>query len=365
MSDEKDRYGIRQIVRGGNLVRLAAIGTVVGSAVVAYAAAAGFFPSDRLTQTSMINRFQDVNGVHPGFRRNHAKGVCVEGHFEANDNGSLLSKAFVFHPGRVAVEGRLATAVGVPYAPDTNTRVRSMALRFVSGDGEEWRTGMNDIPVFGVRDAKGFYDQLLAFKIDPATGAPDPAKVAAFFEAHPEAAKAAAAIKAVPFSSGFDNARYNSLNAFVFRSGNGTPTTVRWSMVPEAAFEPEGPMPPDTNFLFDDFIQKVQSRPLRWKLFVALAEPGDDTRDATVAWPATRKQIELGTLTLDQVKTEEAGNCRDINFDPLVLPDGIEPSGDPLLSARSAAYSVSFRRRAGEPHTPSAVQIKDGQEGAR
>ncbi|MEO6228000.1 MAG: catalase, partial [Thermomonas sp.] len=37
--------------------------------------------------------------------------------------------------------------------------------------------------------------------------------------------------------------------------------------------------------------------------------------------------------------------CRDINFDPLVLPTGVEGSGDPVLAARSAVYSVSFNRR--------------------
>jgi catalase len=46
---------------------------------------------------------------------------------------------------------------------------------------------------------------------------------------------------------------------------------------------------------------------------------------------------------------------RAINFDPLVLPNGITGSDDPLLSARSAAYSQSFTRRIGEPKSPSAV----------
>jgi len=41
----------------------------------------------------------------------------------------------------------------------------------------------------------------------------------------------------------------------------------------------------------------------------------------------------------------------------MVLPAGIEPSDDPLLSARSAAYARSFTLRAGEKDEkpPSAV----------
>jgi catalase len=37
-----------------------------------------------------------------------------------------------------------------------------------------------------------------------------------------------------------------------------------------------------------------------------------------------------------------------MNFDPLVLPTCIEPSADPILRARGAAYAESFRRRAKE-----------------
>jgi catalase len=32
-------------------------------------------------------------------------------------------------------------------------------------------------------------------------------------------------------------------------------------------------------------------------------------------------------------------------FDPMVLPQGIQPSDDPMLRVRSAAYAVSLSRR--------------------
>jgi catalase len=60
-------------------------------------------------------------------------------------------------------------------------------------------------------------------------------------------------------------------------------------------------------------------------------------------------------LTVSHIVSEAQGNRRDINFDPLVLPSGMLPSNDPLLSARSAAYSTSFTRRARETNTPSAI----------
>jgi len=357
MSSTHEKYALSNILGRQNLVRLALIAATAGSVTATFAYAAGWLQGWKLTQDAGIDRLEEVNGVHPGFRRNHAKGVCIEGYFDSNGNGAVLSFAKVFEPGRIPVEGRFAVAVGSPDIPDSGKQVRSMALRFRPANGEEWRTGMNDIPVFGVRDAAGFYDQLLAMKPDPATGKADPAKVSAFLAEHPESANAIALINAKPFSSGFDNATYNGLNAFDFIAADGHVTSVRWSMQPTAPFEKEpADAPADGNYLFDELVRKIDSTPLRWHFLLTVGQPGDVTNDATIAWPDDRERIDAGVLTITGVEAEDTGNCRDINFDPLVLPDGIRASDDPLLSARSAAYAVSFERRAGEPHSPSAVQ---------
>jgi catalase len=58
---------------------------------------------------------------------------------------------------------------------------------------------------------------------------------------------------------------------------------------------------------------------------------------------------------INAVQPEETGACRDLNFDPTILPPGIAVSDDPLLAARSKAYSSSFTRRAMEGPQPSAV----------
>jgi hypothetical protein len=63
-----------------------------------------------LTPTKLINTFEQVNGLCPGFRRKHAKGICIAGTFESNGQGVRLSKAAVFRPGRVPVIGRFALA---------------------------------------------------------------------------------------------------------------------------------------------------------------------------------------------------------------------------------------------------------------
>jgi catalase len=215
---------------------------------------------------------------------------------------------------------------------------------------------MIDLPVFAVRTPEGFYDQLLASKIDPATGKPDPAKMTAFLSVHPETMRALTIIKAKPFSSGFADATYNSLNAFRFTNDAGVSIYVRWSMVPVDVFAPEEPAAAkNKNYLFDALIARLRRGPVQWHLIVTIGQTGDPTDDATLPWPDTREHVDVGTLTIDTVVDEAHGSCRDINFDPLVLPNGISPSDDPLLSARSAVYSQSFTRRAGETKEPSAV----------
>src|ERR1700678_3019409 len=185
------------------LARFALIGVVLLVVVGAFGYVGGWFSPGRLTQDRMMDAFESAGGDHPGFRRNHAKGLCVTGWFESNGDAVALSKAAVFAAGRVPLIGRFALAGGMPAQADKPATVRSMALRFLPSGGQEWRTGMNNIPVFVVNSAQGFYEQLLASAPDPATGKPDAAKMSAFLVKHPEFAKAIQLIRSQPASSGF------------------------------------------------------------------------------------------------------------------------------------------------------------------
>ena len=351
-------------------VRLGAIAAVMLSVAGAFACTAGWLSPDRLTQDRMMAAFQDANGVHAGFRRNHAKGVCVTGWFESSGQAAALSKAAVFKPGRVPVVGRFALAGGMPFQTDAPGTVRSMALRFLLSGGEEWRTGMNNIPVFVVNSARAFYEQLLASRPDPATGKPDPARMKAFLAAHPETVQAMSLIKKRQVTPGFANSTFHSLNAFRFVDQTGGSVPVRWSTVPVqpfAADSAESPGAGDKNYLFDDLIAQISQRPQQWRLIVTIGQADDPTNDATLPWPADRRQIDAGTVTIDQASSEDSGRCTAVNYDPLVLPPGIEPSDDPLLSARSAAYARSFALRANEEHEkpPSAVTEREVQAGGK
>src|SRR6266404_2535580 len=370
MSDDQsgETTSKRPLTTAGVVIRLGAIGVAVLCVAGAFAYTGGWLSPRRLTEDRMLAAFTDAEGLHPGFRRNHAKGVCVTGWFDSSGQAVSLSKAAVFQPGRVPVVGRFALAGGMPFQPDAPNTVRSMALRFLPPGGEEWRTGMNNIPVFPVNSARGFYEQLLASAPDPATGKPDPEKMKAFLAAHPETVRALQLIKKRQVTSGFANSTFNSLNAFRFVDAAGASVPVRWSTVPvqpSAADSAEPSAPGDKNYLFDNLIAQIAQHPRQWRLIVTVGQANDPTKDATLPWPDGRRQVDAGTVTIDQASSEDSGSCTAVNYDPLVLPSGIEPSDDPLLSARSAAYARSFTLRAEEEHEkpPSAVTAREVQAG--
>ena len=126
---------------------------------------------------------------------------------------------------------------------------------------------------------------------------------------------------------------------------------MRWSLIPAA--EPV-PVPPEDlakrgpDFLEKEIAERIKSGPLRWTMIVTVANPGDPTADPSKAWPDDRRTIEVGTLTAQAIIPEADGPCRDINYDPTVLPNGMATSDDPFPAARSSAYRVSFNRRAAE-----------------
>jgi catalase len=328
------------------------LAAVAGAAVLlasGYAYAAGWLTPARLTPVRVIDGFQADFGEHAGYRRNHAKGICVVGHFDGNGMASAYSSASVFAPGRVPVVGRFAVPGGNPAVADTSSPVRSLALQFLLPNGEQWRTGMNSTPVFVVNTPEGFYQNLLASRPDPATGKPDPARLKAFFDAHPESAAFRAWTRAHPPTSSFVDTAFYSINAFRFIARGGAVHLARWSLVPEADGAPLGPgQAAGHDALQDDLVRKLAQGPARWRLRVQLAAPGDPGNDATRAWPADRQTVDAGVLTLTSASAQADGPCRDINFDPTILPRGIEVSDDPLLAARSGAYARSYTLRTRE-----------------
>jgi catalase len=347
------------------VARFALIGFALAGVAGTFAYVGGWLTPKRLTPARFVDTFEQLDGVHPGFRRNHAKGLGVSGYFESNGNGASLSKAAVFRSGRVPVMGRFSLGGGMPYQADAPETVRGLGLEFSLPDGAVWRTAMINLPVFPVRTPEAFRERLLASMPDPKTGKPNPDKMKEFLERHPAAQAALKVLKERAISSGFGNSTFRSLNAFRFINSAGARTPVRWALVPEQPFEAASAAPAlqGKNGLFEALVAQIQRQPLRWRLVITVGQPGDRTDDASTAWPEGRETIDAGAVTLDRALSDETSAATDLNFDPLALPAGIEPCDDPLLSARSAVYSQSYTRRAGEPKQAVAVTPVDVRKG--
>ena len=135
---------------------------LVGGGAATFAYTAGWLSPERLTPVKIVEAFKPPGGVPLGHRKNHAKGICFTGIFEANGAGSALSRAQVFAAGQYPALGRFNLGTPNPDAPDATVRVRGMGLSILPPSGQEWRAAMINAPVFPVSTPQGFYELLKA-----------------------------------------------------------------------------------------------------------------------------------------------------------------------------------------------------------
>ena len=324
---------------------LAVIAVVVGASGGAFAYTAGWLSPGRLTPTKLVDSLAPKGGPALGYRRNHAKGICFTGTFKANGNGTELSRATIFEAGDHPALGRFNLGTTEPNAADATVRVRGIGLQLTAADGAVWRSAMINAPVFPVATAEAFYELQIA------AHSPDPEAIKTFAAAHPEFGAFAAWAKDAPWTASYAEDRFNGINAFLFVDAAGNEHAVRWSLIPEAPVTPItdaelAALGPD--HLEQEITQRVAAAPQRWTLAVTVAAPGDPTADPSRTWPEDRRTIDVGTLVVERIEAERDGPCRDINFDPTILPVGIAVSDDPLPAARSAAYAKSYDLRTAE-----------------
>jgi catalase len=312
---------------------------------VSFAYVAGWLSPDRLTPNKVVEALAPPSGPSLGHRRNHAKGICFTGVFEANGNGTEISRAQVFRRGRYQAVGRFNLGTPDANAADATVRVRGMGLQIITPEGAIWRAAMIDPPFFPVSTPEAFYELL---KLPQSK---DPDAMRTFISAHPEFAAFGAWAKSAPWTASYAEEPYHSLDAFIFADNSGADHAVRWSFLPQAQIVPISDkeltaLGPD--YLEQEIADRVAKSPQRWTLALILANPGDLTSDPSKPWPEGRRTLEAGTLVVDKIEAERDGPCRDINFDPTILPDGIRVSDDPFLAARSSAYAKSFDLRTSE-----------------
>lgn len=302
-------------------------------------------PSQKSLPEQIVDAFNAVYGAHPGARANHAKGVIVEGTFTPSASAGSVSKAAHFQKQKspVPVTVRFSDGSGLPDVPDTNEMPRGMAMKFTLPDGSKTDIVSLSVNGFPAATAEEFRDFLLAIAAS-GPDAPHPTAIETFMNTHPAAKAFVTAPKPPPVSYG--TLAYYGINAFKFTNAKGVVTFGRYQILPVAGQhaltkEQLAKMGPD--YLVDEIGKRLHRGPVKFKLFLQVAEPGDKIDDPSMAWPDTRKKVELGTIAITKATTE-SHTADKMLFLPGNVTAGIE-AADPMIGIRSAAYPISFARR--------------------
>ena len=305
--------------------------------------------STEVTAPQMIEAFEGTFGVHPGQRRNHIKGTCAAGEFVGTTEVAELSRSALFSGKTIPVVARFSLGGGSPGVPDAAPAPRGMAVEFHLPGGALQHITMINVPIFAAASPASFRDAILAAKPDPKTGQPDPERLKAYAATHPDAMALTELASHHTPTANYYQTTFFSIHTFKFIDAKGTEHLVKWRFIPrdgtkEMTAAEMKAAPHD--FLETNLIERTRKGPAVWDMIVYVGEPGDPQDNPTLAWPETRKHFNAGTLTITQATPQQKGMaCEPINFDPLIMADGIAPTNDPVLLFRSPAYAVSFAKR--------------------
>jgi catalase len=222
--------------------------------------------------TQIVDLANKVDGVHPGFRAFHAKGVVVEGTFKASAEAAHLSRASLFTGRTIPVTARFSDGSGMPGVPDgTPAMPRGIAIKYHLAGGPDTDMVTNSFKFFPVGTGEDFRDLLQAITASP-PDAPKPTKLDEFFASHPNAPKA---IGSLPIPDSFADEEYHGIDAFIFVDKSGRRQAVRYVIAPEKLVHitPEEAAKQSPDYLFDDLAQRIARKPVVFHVITAAA-PG-------------------------------------------------------------------------------------------
>ena len=309
-------------------------------------------PSKPTPDSPLVNDLLDalhrVFGEHPGFRPVHAKGAMCSGTFTPSPGASELTRAPHVQRPSTRVVVRFSDFAGVPTVPDNDPNgagPRGMAVRFYLGEHAHTDIVAHSENGFPFRTGEEFVEFARAI----AASGPDATKPTAFekfLAAHPRAKAFVEDPKPIPTS--FAREAFFAASAFRFTNGKGESRFGRYQLRPKAGTDYLGTADAaakSANFLVDELSARLANGAIEFRLVVQMAEAGDELADASVRWPDSRRQVELGLISLTRREDDDAPELRKIIFDPIPRVDGIDPSDDPLFQVRADLYLLSGRRR--------------------
>ncbi len=304
---------------------------------------------DAPSPEALVDALNAVGGKPQGVRVAHAKGICATGSFVAVPEAKSISKAIMFSGTEVPAIIRFSIGGPNPKVSDKEkSAARGMAVSLDTSDGPT-QLVLLSAPVFVAKNPAQFLGLLKAAAPVPTTGKPDPEKIKAYVAANPETTRQRDYLNARPLPASYTDASYFGVHTFFFTNAEGKRRAARWLITPiggGATLNDEELKAKPDDFYADELKARLATKPAEFDFALQFADASDELLDPTVIWPESREKQQVGRLTVKTVATGDvASDCEKSMFNPTLLPEGIEPSDDPILQIRAAAYAVSFSRR--------------------
>ncbi|KAM0255248.1 hypothetical protein ACHAQJ_005956 [Trichoderma viride] len=289
----------------------------------------------------LISTLKDLFGRFDHVRPSHARGVFVTGSFTPTDEARQLSTAPHFNSPSTPVIARFSLFTGIPDLPanDVKATPHGFAVRFLIGDDAKTDIICQSSVFFPGSTAEEILAVFQSFRDNT---------IEEYAKNHPEAADFLQEDRKVP--TNFGTQSFYSINAFKFVNASGESAFIRYRWIPlsgrhfltQSELEAKGP-----NFLFDELPDVFAQGPISFKLVAQVAGEGDVTDNSTKIWPEDRKLVELGVLSLTKTASKEdlPPQKQTIVYNVHPGVQGIEPSADPIIAARSAIYRISGQTR--------------------
>lgn len=291
-----------------------------------------------------VDAIEELSGVHPGYRRAHAKGICCRAFFRPSGLGMEFTTAAHLQEQQVDAVVRFSGSSTDPALADLLSPAKGMAVQFSLPDGGITNLVGVTIPVFFARTPESFIDIVrTAHRAQAGTlGTLELIKeITVHFS---ESKTSLLAVKRLKPPASYAESHYYCIHAYYMVNSEGRQQPVRFEWIPEtgvrtlsaedAAQQPE-------HYLEDELELRFKDESAIFQLVAVLGEEGDPTDDPTRAWPEDRRRIDLGRLHISEIIPEPEG----LVMDPTAITSGIQLSDDPILNFRSAAYADSHHRR--------------------
>ncbi|MDO3409925.1 catalase family peroxidase [Saccharibacillus sp. CPCC 101409] len=294
-----------------------------------------------------VDELESVSGVHAGYRRAHARGICCRASFLPSGKAAAFTTAPHLQEREIKAIVRFSGSSTDPGLADLLSPAKGMAVQFLLPEGGRTNLVGVTVPVFFARTPQSFMEMLTTLNRTRAGRMSKSEALKNFARHFGESRQSLLALKRLKPPVSYAANLYYCIHAYLLVDDEGRRRPVKFEWIPDAGVQTlsihEAAAQPD-DYLESELRTRLGEQPASFRLSIVLGEEGDPTDDPTKRWPSDRRRIDAGRLVVLEPVDEPAG----LVMDPTVIPDGVALSDDPILRFRRDTYAESFKRRSAE-----------------